>query len=199
LPQYARYFIWTDKENPTEEDFRRAGQNDYNRYVISDTFLQGKLKSIRATRALEIGCGIGRVTEFLAQDFTTVYGVDISREMILRAKERLSLPGLVFLEGDGLHLPVPDSAVDFVFSFIVFQHMPSLDVVVSNLKETYRVLGEHGVAKIQVRGAEVDKKAWFYGVSFSPSHIKTVVEEIGFKTMRIEHETNRHLWCLLQK
>lgn len=195
----ARYFIWTEKDDPTEEEFRNAGRDDYGKYVAADTFLQERLSAIGAERVLEIGCGIGRVTEFFGDHFDAVTGVDISGEMIAKAKIRLPDSKFTFLEGDGMTLPVPSASIDFVFSFIVFQHMPSRDVVASNLREAHRVLVPGGLAKIQVRGTPVDKKEWFYGVHFSEKQARQIAQECGFTVLKTEYETERYLWLILQK
>ncbi|MFP3947366.1 MAG: class I SAM-dependent DNA methyltransferase [Gemmatimonadota bacterium] len=45
----------------------------------------------RTTRpsVLDLGCGTGRITEILSRDATTVVGIDLSRTMLRRARERL--------------------------------------------------------------------------------------------------------------
>ncbi len=44
----------------------------------------------RAWRALEIGCGPGRLMKPLSRHFGEIHGVDVSDEMIRLARERLS-------------------------------------------------------------------------------------------------------------
>jgi len=197
--QNAKYVIWTDKENASEEEFRASGKEAYSQYVAHDAFLQKILGETQTKSALDIGCGIGRITEFFIPDFNQVYGIDIASGMIEQAKQRLPDPRYHFFEGDGLHFPIPSQTIDFVFSFIVFQHMPLRETVESNLKETFRVLVNGGVAKIQLRGTEVDKRQWFYGVSFSQDQARRLAKECGFEILKIEQETDRHLWLWLRK
>ncbi|MCA8956613.1 MAG: methyltransferase domain-containing protein, partial [Planctomycetes bacterium] len=74
----------------------------------------------------------------------SLVGVDVSGVMVAKARERLAdLPNVSFLEGDGWHLPLPDGAVDLVFSHIVFQHVPR-PAVRSYLAESFRVLRPGG-------------------------------------------------------
>jgi SAM-dependent methyltransferase len=103
--------------------------------------------------ALDLGCGLGRFTRALAERFGSVTGVDVSGEMIRRARDfhpESEFPNVSFVEGDGLSLPVDSGSQDFVFSYEVFQHMPSLEVVERNLREIVRVLRPDGVALVHV-------------------------------------------------
>lgn len=195
----AEYYIWSDKKDPSPKEFRNSGSRDYRKYIKEDDLLQEKLKILKTRIALEIGCGIGRITEFLGEDFEKVYGVDISSEMIRRAKGRLPGAKFVFIENDGLTVPLESESIDFVFSFIVFQHMPSFKTVESNFKEANRVLKRNGIFKVQLRGNLVDKKEWFYGVGFNRKGALKLAERTNFKVLNFHKETERYSWLLLQK
>lgn len=193
----ASYYIWTDKKNASEEEFRNSGREVYQKYVKEDSKLQSLLKNHDS--AVDIGCGIGRITEFFIPDFQKVYGIDISPVMIEKAGQRLPGDRYVFLEGDGATLPLKDDSVDLVFSFIVFQHMPSKEIIESNMIDIHRVLRTGGLAKIQFRGSVVSKSKWFYGPSFSMGEARMMCQGAGFHVVDIYQETDRHLWVLLTK
>src|SRR5581483_10638421 len=74
---------------------------------------------------LDLGCGVGRMTRALATRARAVIGVDVSGEMIARARElNAGLRNVRWLQGDGRSLSgVDDASVDFVVSFVVFQHV----------------------------------------------------------------------------
>lgn len=78
-------------------------------------------------RALDFGCGIGRLTQALAEYFDSVDGVDISSSMIAEAQKLNRFPARV-----AYHLNVRNdlglfssSQYDFIDSVIVLQHMPA--------------------------------------------------------------------------
>jgi SAM-dependent methyltransferase len=105
---------------------------------------------ISRDRALEIGCGVGRDTTHLARHFAQVDGVDVSPTMVALACER-GLPENVRLHvvpGDRLDV-FDDRSFAFVFSHLVFQHVPEDAVIESYLKEIARVLMPAGVAVLQ--------------------------------------------------
>ncbi|MDX6673409.1 MAG: hypothetical protein QOH11_827 [Solirubrobacteraceae bacterium] len=101
-------------------------------------------------RALEIGCGIGRSTVHLADHFARVDGVDVSAEMVRRARAR-GLPGNVTLtvtSGRDLR-PFPDASFDFVLSHLVLQHVADEAVLSEILTEVARVLLPDARAMLQ--------------------------------------------------
>src|SRR5437763_2756921 len=59
---------------------------------------------------LDIGCGVGRLTRVLAGRASLVYGLDVSGEMLARARiHNEHLSNVRWIEGDGVSLaPVAD-------------------------------------------------------------------------------------------
>ncbi len=102
---------------------------------------------------LEIGCGMGRMTARLAELFRSVVALDISSEMLARA--RLVLPHLTnvtWIHGNGHDLSgIADASVDVVFSYIVLQHVPTVEGQLEYVREARRVVKPGGVAAMQVR------------------------------------------------
>jgi SAM-dependent methyltransferase len=111
--------------------------------------------------ALEIGCGLGRVLLALRQRFDAVVGVDISAEMLDRARDVVGGAGGIDLRhGDGATLAgVGDASVDLVVSFTVFQHIPDASVIDGYLREAGRVLAPGGVLAFQWNN-EPRPRAW---------------------------------------
>src|ERR1700732_7523 len=94
----------------------------------------------RAWRALEIGCGPGRLIQALSRHFGEIHGVDVSDEMIRLARQRLAgLPPARFHATDGA-TPAQSAAdsFEFIYSYAVFQHIPSRDVVLQYMREIRR-------------------------------------------------------------
>lgn len=95
---------------------------------------------------LEIGCGVGRLME------DGWFGVDTSENMIKIARERN--PKLNLFPGDGRTLPHDDNQFDFVYCYLVFQHLP-FDAVKGYAKEAARILKDGGTFIFQwIEGTE---------------------------------------------
>jgi 2-polyprenyl-3-methyl-5-hydroxy-6-metoxy-1,4-benzoquinol methylase len=77
-------------------------------------------------RALEFGCGVGRLLLPLAREFDHVTGVDISPSMLAEAARnsaRAGLQNIELVQSDD-ELSEVEGAFDFVLSYLVFQHIP---------------------------------------------------------------------------
>jgi 2-polyprenyl-3-methyl-5-hydroxy-6-metoxy-1,4-benzoquinol methylase len=86
-----------------------------------------------ARRALDVGCGDGRLTRAIAARGLTVLGVDVSPAMIGLARRRAGAdPRLAFRVADVLTDAVPCGGFDLVVSVATVHHMP-LDAVVPRL------------------------------------------------------------------
>lgn len=89
-------------------------------------------------RALDFGCGVGRVLIPLARRCPIPVGVDVARSMLEEARRNLSERGLVaeLILGDDALSRVPAS-FEFVHSYIVFQHIPPArgEVIAARLLE----------------------------------------------------------------
>src|SRR6185437_9642 len=105
-------------------------------------------------RALEIGCGPGRLMRPMSRHFLEIHGVDVSDEMIALAREKLrDVPNAHPHATDGSSLAqFANESFDFVYSYAVFQHIPSRDVVFKYLRETQRVLKTGGLARLHFNG-----------------------------------------------
>lgn len=147
-PHYG-IFSWPDFQDPAcidEQKFDASGR------VQVDTFLDAiGIEKTRGKAMLEIGCGIGRMTHRFAELFQEVCAVDISQEMIDRARVRWGhLPNVRFVKGTGQDLAgVEDESVHFVFSFLVLQHVTDSEIVLRYIRECARVLRPSGMAFLQ--------------------------------------------------
>ncbi len=76
-------------------------------------------------KALDFGCGVGRITLPIAGRSETAIGVDISENMLKEARlnaGKFDLNNVSFVKGDN-DLTKISGEFDFVHSFIVFQHI----------------------------------------------------------------------------
>jgi SAM-dependent methyltransferase len=102
---------------------------------------------------VEIGCGVGRMTRRFSERYGRVVALDVSPEMLRRARENLAgATNVTFVLGNGFDLAsIGDATADAVFSYITLQHVPSRAAVLRYLEDTPRVLRPQGRAGLQVR------------------------------------------------
>ncbi len=97
-----------------------------------------------AGAALDFGCGVGRLTQAMARRFAASVGVDISEEMIRKAKTLNQYGHCDYLTSVTERLLFADESFAFVYSNIVLQHLPRR-LAVGYLREFVRVLEPGGV------------------------------------------------------
>jgi SAM-dependent methyltransferase len=169
----------------TEESFFASGRADYERFLLP--FLRDMEFDPESKTALEIGCGIGRFTRRMVEDFREVIGVDVSPEMIARA-QAYGWPGARFqvISGAGLE-GISSGSVDFVFSYGVLQHVPDRGAIVSYFRETARVLRPGGVFRLHLKGlatARVGRMLVEAGFSLNPKLLRLGLSLVPFARLR---------------
>ena len=122
----------------------------------------------------EIGAGIGRLLNYLKNDHK-VAGCDASEPMI---KNQYPGCNISLCDGKGA-IPADDASFDFVFSIIVFQHIPNTEVVMNYIKEAYRILKEGGEFAFQVFSHhERESELWtFHDLDV----LKGAMQDAGFE------------------
>jgi len=199
----ADYYIYSDIEEKDEEKYKESGFFDVKKLIINDLILSKNI-IFKKSVALEIGCGNGRMTEFMSNIFNEIYAIDISKNMIIKGKKRLEKKNINFYENNGDNYPIKSNVVDLVFSYIVFQHFPTKKMVMHNLLEIKRVLKPSGIAKVQFRGNKAFGGnfrflKWYYGVYFSEKELNALLIKMNFLPLKIYYSSHRELWAIFQK
>jgi ubiquinone/menaquinone biosynthesis C-methylase UbiE len=154
-------------------------------------------------KALEIGCGPGRLMRPMSRHFAEIHGVDVSDEMIALARERLrDTPNAHPHLSDGASLrEFPDETFDFVYSYAVFQHVPSREVINAYMRETNRVLKTGGFARLQFNGMparETSLDTWS-GASTTTSEILEFTQLQDIQVLALEGAGTQYLWTTWRK
>ncbi len=97
-------------------------------------------------KAIDFGCGVGRITLPIAKRCETVVGVDISENMLKEARknsEKFDLNNVSFVKGVNALTKV-SGEFDFVHSFIIFQHIkPKIGEAI--FKNFVEMLADEGI------------------------------------------------------
>lgn len=107
--------------------------------------------SVSNRRALDFGCGIGRLTQALTRHFGEVHGVDVASSMIGLANQHNQWPEKCFYhvnESGSLSI-FESNTFDLIYSNLVLQHIEPRDSKVY-LREFVRVLAPGGIAVFQL-------------------------------------------------
>jgi ubiquinone/menaquinone biosynthesis C-methylase UbiE len=82
--------------------------------------------SLDAGVFLDVGCGSGLFCSHIGDKGSMVVGVDVSRNLLLLAKERSKVySNTCLVQADADHLPFKPTVFSHVFAFTVLQNMPN--------------------------------------------------------------------------
>ena len=102
---------------PTE--FFATGEADIEEMLATAAQLG---RPTRHERALDFGCGVGRLTRALARRFDEAVGIDVSERMLEHARRlNADAPNVTFASSD----EPPPEPFDLVVANLVLQHLPS--------------------------------------------------------------------------
>ncbi len=163
-------------------------------------------------RAIDYGCGIGRLTEPLRTYFPECYGVDIAQGMLEKAAE-LS-PECHFRHAGDLS-SFPSDYADLIYSSLVLQHQPDRNKAAALIADMVRVLARGGLLVFQLpihmpwrnrlqfrrrayrllRGLGVPHSFLYERLKLNPIRmialpektVEQIVERAGGKVVHVEH------------
>ncbi len=193
----ANYYVAFGRREQDTEEFFATAQG-----VLRD--LEAQLPRLRERgAALEIGCGPGRLMRPMSRHFGEIHGVDVSDEMVRLAAERLhGIPNAHVHCGSGAGLEMfAEDRFDFVYSYAVFQHIPSREVVFRYLDEAWRVLKPGGVLRCQVNGLPPTARQYdtWSGVRIAPGEIARFAAERGFLLLALDPIWTQYMWLTCRK
>ena len=182
----ARHYVDNSREDWSDDEFFASGELAISQDILTDTGNVCQGKDPKQMRVLEIGCGAGRLTQALSNIFGEVHAVDVSGEMVEQARAALGgRPGVHLYHNNGCDLSViPALEFDFAYSAIVFQHIPSREIIETYVSEVHRLLKPGALFKFQVQGyVEIDTApddTW-HGVAYSEPQAREMAERCGFE------------------
>jgi SAM-dependent methyltransferase len=148
-------------------------------------------------RALEYGCGTGVFLEKVARCGATIHGIDVSEDLLAKARERLAgVPNVVLDRGNAEALPYPDGHFDAVYGSSVLHHL-HLDAALAAAHRVLRSGGRIVFAEPNILNPQITLMFRFgmlkerYGVSpdemaFSRFRARRALQRAGFVDAAVE-------------
>lgn len=114
---------------------------------------------VRGRKSLDFGCGTGRSTRFLRKLGFDVTGVDISEDMIRKARELDTKGEYHLVPGDDL-TALPPATFDLVLAAFTFDNIAGRDTKISILRDLVRLLNREGRLVMIVSRPEIYTHEW---------------------------------------
>ena len=152
--------LWAILTDPTKKG---GGWSPTEFFASGEVEIDGVLKAGRELglprgrgRALDFGCGVGRLTQAMCRHFDSCDGIDIAPTMVEQAR-RFNRFGdrCSYLQSEQPDLGrYADKTFDFIYSRLVLQHMPPPNAK-RYMSEFVRALRPGGLLVFQVPGGSV--------------------------------------------
>jgi len=190
----AGYYVACNRRYQSDAEFYASATEIVNGFEAE--LLRVPVAQRGAWKALEVGCGPGRLMRPMSRHFAEIHGVDVSNEMIGLARESLrDIPNAHVHLTDGASLrEFPDESYDFIYSYAVFQHIPSREVIREYLTEIHRTLKTGGFARLWFDGLsrQRDSDTWT-GAPFSSTEILEFTQFHGIQVLALEGASTPYL------
>ena len=112
------YNIWSQ-----QYDFNENKTRDLEAQALQET-----LQNINFETCLEIGCGTGKNTAWLITKAKQVTAVDLSEEMLAKAKEKINNDNVEFIEADiTANWTFAEKKYELITFSLVLEHIQNLD------------------------------------------------------------------------
>ena len=130
------------------EQFWRLGEDEIARVMSTAATLGCPAGN---DTALDFGCGVGRLTRAMTRHFSHCIGVDVAETMIEQATQLNRGSACTFVVNETNDLArFEDSSFDLVYSALVLQHLPTVEVIRRFIAELFRVVEPDGLLAFQL-------------------------------------------------
>lgn len=152
----AFHYIASWRKEWDLNSFLASGEEDYQRLVspILNRFSAASSGNV----IVELGCGVGRMTSSFARRYKRVLALDVSVEMLERARQiHAKEENILWLCVNGTDLAcLANDSADFIFSYLVLQHLPNEELAFGYVREMLRVLRPGGGFLFQFNGSHTN-------------------------------------------
>jgi ubiquinone/menaquinone biosynthesis C-methylase UbiE len=166
------------------ERLKKAEENHFW-FQIRRQWIFDKISKIIAppAKVLEIGCGTGNVSSFLARKGYVVTGCELYSEAI-----NMAWSGFLKVQGDAQSLPFTHESFDIVCLFDMIEHFQD---DVTPLKEAVKVLKKEGILVLTVPAREElwsydDDKA-YHKRRYTKAMVETALSRSGVTPLLLEY------------
>jgi 2-polyprenyl-3-methyl-5-hydroxy-6-metoxy-1,4-benzoquinol methylase len=117
--------------------------SDLNKTRDLEAFaLKENLENLLFGSCLEVGCGTGKNTEWLLKRASEILAVDLSEEMLKKAKSKIRSDKVKFLQANLLDSwSFVTTKFDFIIFSLVLEHIENLDIVFKKASESVNAGG----------------------------------------------------------
>lgn len=136
--------------------------NDNKTRDLEAQALRSTLSSVKFSNCLEIGCGTGKNTSWLADKANSITAVDFSEEMLAKAKDKIGSAKVQYRQADiTTEWTFAEGPYDLVTFSLVIEHIYDLDHIFSETAKHLRPGGHVYIGELHPIKQYAGSKARF--------------------------------------
>lgn len=184
--QFAKQDVlfYIDTEAKNLNIFWQRGENNYQNYILK---ILNKY-SVNKKLALDFGSGIGRHTFPMTKYFEKIYAIDISKNMLEKAKEiakEKNISTIDFKQNKDFFSI--DEKINFIYSADVFQHIEEMEEIEKIIRQFSNLLSGYAYLHFDTR-----KENFIYNLKNKlPDFILPKTQRQGIRRIRRDSERLR--------
>ena len=154
-------------------DWAETYDTDPNRTreLAASVLRQVDLK-VAGRNVIEVGCGTGRNTEWLAPQAGEIVGLDFSEGMLQRAQARVSSRNVRFVHHDVRNpWPLPAASADLVIVMLILEHVEEIKPIVTESARTLTEGGELFICELHPMRQLLGSQAQFNNARTGEHHL----------------------------
>lgn len=140
---------------------------------IEEPVVKSILQKFPPGLALDAGCGTGRYSKLLHDLGHTIVGVDLSKDMLRKAK--MSNKQIKYVEGNLEKLPIENNSMDLAISALALTHLQDIETSISELTRTVKTGGHVIISDIHPWLIVLGGQADFYDKYGNYGYIKNYI------------------------
>lgn len=172
-----------DTYNKIVNEYENEYGNDYSDALFIDTFLN----SLNGKEVLDIGCGLGNLTNYMKEKGFNLTGIDLSDEMLNFAKSKYKDITFLKMNMNDIKFDKKFDGISFLYSLF---HLSKKEVV-NALPKYYNLLKDDGKMLLIMQEGDgekivdepLNKNLKMFVNYYSLDEIKKVLEEANFKVI----------------
>ena len=174
---------YEEDEQATKEGYDRWAPSYDDRDPstwLDEPFLLTHLQPFPGCRILDVGCGTGRYIRQLAPSAYRIIAIDLSRNMLARARQQTGgRTDVCLVQASGSLLPFQPGSFDRLMSGLVIDHMASVQGLISEMSAVLTIQGRAVLAAIhpemqRLTGRDIDIRSRDTEAIHIPGHIHEV-------------------------
>ncbi|MES2588765.1 MAG: class I SAM-dependent methyltransferase [Bacteroidota bacterium] len=157
---------WLKFDSFTEQEIKVAGDQYFD--IVEETILNNE------STVLDLGCGTGRWTKYVANKVKIVEAVDPSEAVLAASKLIGDIPNVRITQASVSNIPFDDESFDFIICLGVLHHIPDTQQALSDLCKKLKKNG-HILLYLYY---SLDNRGTFYKFIF---HSSTLIRKLVSK------------------